>query len=403
MSDLRRFRFRAVDAQGRTRQGVETGTDANAVQRRLETSGLTLLQLTPELAEDGTAKASRRALSDEDRAAVLLELSTLLKAGVTLAEAAPSLEQAYAGQALAAPLRQLRQGLQKGQAVAVLMSEPIWGLPAYARTILGAGEAAGELHAALATAASQLEADVRLQREFRNALIYPAILVLSGIAAVLTIFIAVVPRFASVLRSARAEVPALSRWVIEAGVWLQSNWLSALLIAMAVMGLLVLAARNPELRASSLQVSSRLPVIGPWLQQRDIGRWAGLLGQLLAARVPLLRALELSEDALLLPPLRQYLRQAASAARRGIPLSETLTEQGWIAPARLNLVRVGERAGTLSDMLIRLGVLYQDSASQLQRRVLALIEPLAILIIGALIGFIMVAVMMAVTSLNTIT
>jgi general secretion pathway protein F len=99
--------------------------------------------------------------------------------------------------------------------------------------------------------------------------------------------------------------------------------------------------------------------------------------------------------------LRDDLLHTGRELERGRSLSDVLGAKGWFPPARLNLIRVGERSGELPRMLNTLGVMETDAARLIQRRVLALIEPIAILLIGAVIGVIMVAVMMAITSLNT--
>ena len=146
---------------------------------------------------------------------------------------------------------------------------------------------------------------------------------------------------------------------------------------------------------------TRLPLVGAWIWNGEIGRWATLLGTLLEHRVPLIDALDLSAQAARLSALRGHLMRAQVEMRRGRPLSEVLAQQAWIAPTRINLVRVGERSGELPRLLQELGRLHADAARQMQQRVLALIEPAAILLIGTVIGIIMVAVVMAVTSLNT--
>ena len=122
---------------------------------------------------------------------------------------------------------------------------------------------------------------------------------------------------------------------------------------------------------------------------------------MLENRVALLPALDLSSRALGLPSLRRHLHKAQAEMRRGRALSAILAEQGWIAPTRLNLIRVGERAGELPRMLTQLGSLHTQAAREQMRRLLTLIEPLAIVLIGAVIGVIMVAVVLAITSLNT--
>lgn len=394
------FRYEAYDPAGRRVSGRVQASDAAAAVQQLRAQQLQVVALDAEATE---APQVRRRIGDADRVLLLQEFATLLGAGVTLAEAAPSLAQAYAGSALGLGLQELVRAVRGGQSLAQGLDAAQLGLPRHTRSLIAAGEAAGHLADALARAAAQLDHERQMRQQFRSALVYPAFLLGAGVVAVLFIFASVVPRFAPLLRSGRAEVPALSRWVIETGLQLQAHaiWVVALL-ALAVAGL-VLLLRQPAVRQGLVDAMARLPVLGPWLWTAEIGRWGNLMGTLLQQRVPLLQALGLSAEAAGVSLLRAHLAHAQGEIRRGRALSEVLAQQGWIAATRINLLRVGERSGELPRLLLELGRLHTESARVAQARVLALIEPVAIVLIGAVIGVLMVAVVMAVTAVNTAT
>jgi general secretion pathway protein F len=396
-----RFRYRALDAHGQRVAGDLLADSPQAALAQLQQRRLTVLEVSGDGDRTPAARGRRRRIGAAERVVLLQEFATLLGAGVSIAEAAPSLESAYAGTALGEPMARLRKAVQSGRSVAEAFRAAEIGLPEHAHSLVAAGEAAGRLAQALQSAATQLEYEHGVRQQVRTALVYPSVLVGAGVLAVVVIFVAVVPRFASLLGSGRAEVPALSRWVIEAGLFLQANWLASGLAVAAAVGALALALRAAGVRQRLLDALARLPLTGRWLMASETGRWATLLATLLDNRVPMLQALELSARGAGLSALRRHLAEAQGEIRRGRALSEVLAGQGWIAPTRINLVRVGERAGELPRMLAQLGRLQTDAAREQQKRLLTLIEPLAILVIGAVIGVIMVAVVMAVTSLNT--
>lgn len=397
------FHYRALDARGQAQQGEVTAASAAAAVQQLQQRELTVVELRP-LARAGAAPAAAARggrIGHGERIVLLQEFATLLNAGVSIAEAAPSMAQAYAATALGAPMVRLRQALQAGRSVSDAFRSAALGLPEHAHSLIEAGEAAGRLGPALHSAAQQLEYDQGVRQQMRSALVYPSVLVGAGALAVFIIFVAVVPRFASLLGNGRAEVPALSRWIIETGLFFKSHMLACLLALAALVAAAVLALRTPAVRQALVEALARLPVTGPWLRHSEVGRWATLLATLLENRVPLLAALALSARAVLLRDMRGHLAAAQGEIRRGRALSDVLAEQGWIAATRINLIRVGERAGELPRMLGQLGQMQTASARQGLQRVLALIEPLAILLIGSVIGLIMVGVMLAITSLNT--
>lgn len=405
MADAR-FRYRALDAQGQTLQGELNAAGLAAAMQQLQRRDLTVLDLQALTGAEakpaaGAAPIRSTRIGAAERIVLLQEFATLLSAGVPIAEAAPSMAQAYAATALGAPMARLRQALQSGRPVAEAFRAAGLGLPEHAHSLIEAGEAAGRLGPALQSAAQQLEYDHGVQQQMRSALVYPSVLVGAGALAVFVIFVAVVPRFASLLGNARAEIPALSRWIIETGLFFKSHMLGSVLAIAGGLAVILFVLRLPAVRQMLLEALARLPVTGPWLRSSEVGRWATLLSTLLENRVPLLGALELSARAVLLGDMRRHLAEAQGEIRRGRALSDILSGQGWIAPTRVNLVRVGERAGELPRMLGQLGKMQTESARQQLQRVLALIEPIAILGIGSVIGIIMVGVVLAITSLNT--
>lgn len=400
----RSFSYRALDANGQPCQGVVTADDEPSALRSLVRQGLVPIRVDAPGGDQPKAAAWRQgaSVSSADRVSLVQELATLLGAGISLAEALPSLAQSYALHPLGKALAGLDRDVRAGQRFSEALARSPLGLPAYVVALAEAGEAGGALSGALNDAAVQMEHERRIGQELRNALVYPAVLVLSGVLAVLVIFIGVVPRFASLLKNSRADVPEISRWVIESGLFMKQHLLG---FGLGATGLVLLAGvtfSQPAVRAGLLNQLSRAAVVGPWLMRLEIGRWTTVLGQLLANRVPIINALQLSTGALRLQRLRADLASAPRELERGRPLSDVLAGLAWFPPTRLNLVRVGERSGELPRMLAVLGAMETDAARTLQKRVLTLIEPVAILVIGAVIGFIMVAVMMAITSLNTV-
>jgi general secretion pathway protein F len=404
------YRYRAVDRDGAARAGQIRAADAGAATRELLAQGLTPLELdlaspiagTRTLAARAPASSPMRArrVSKRQLQGFLHELSTLLGSGISLAEALPSLAGAHSRLPLGPMLQLADQRIKAGASLSAALGQPGLEWPAYVPALIQAGEASGEMAQALGDAALQMEHELLVSQELRNALVYPAVLVAAGIAAVLFIFVAVVPRFATLLRSSRADIPEFSRWVIEAGLFMQQNLSGVALVATGLVAIIVGLAGQQLVRDALLQVMGALPVIGGWLKSVELGRWATVLGALLANRVPYVDAIRLSCGAMRLRQMRSDLERSTVQLQRGSALSEVLERQSWFPEARLSLVRVGERSGELPRMLRSLGELETQSSRVLQKRVLSLIEPAAIVIIGAAVGLIMVAVMMAVTSLN---
>ncbi len=396
------YRYVAVNPQGQTISGrIEAGGEREATRL------LQARELIPiEVALPGDSAAARQArsgkASEQERAIVIRELATLLHAGVPLGEAVESIGQSHTDSAVGHAFMQVHARLRSGESLSQGLRFTRIDWPDYLHQLVEAGEHTGKLAAALRSAADQMEYNRRVKAEMRSALVYPSVLVISGIAATLLIFIVVVPKFANMLRNSRAQVPDLSVWVLTAGVFVREHLLWVGLGTAALVAVAVHALGSPQRRIALLQVLARAPVLGRWLVETEIGRWAAMLGTLLENRVPILKAMELTQDSMRLLDVRLKLQQAVREVRGGKSLSDALAASYLLNVTGLNMVRVGERSGELAPMLKALASLHEEAARERLKRFLVLLEPAAILLIGGVIGVIMISVVLAVTSLTNV-
>ena len=400
-----RFQYRARDAEGAERKGVlDASSQAAAIRELVDKQWLPIEVLPTQAARPVGSGAGARMLRLGERIVLLSELATLLEAGVSVGEALPSMAEGYAQQPSGAALGRLRDAVNSGRPLAEsLRQQPQLGLPPYVLALVEAGEAGGALARALREAAEQLEHDRRAAEDMRSALVYPSILVVVGTLVILAIFIGVVPRFANLLSNPRADVPDLSRWVITSAVQVRQHLWSYGLGALAVLAVLASSFSGSAGQRRLMALALWVPPLRHWLVEADLGRWATVLSTLLGNRVPIIRALQLSGAAIRQRGMGSDVQHLAGELERGRALADALRELTWFPVNRVNLVRVGERSGQLPRTLATLGAMHTEAARGRQRRLLSLIEPIAILLIGGVVGFVMVAVMSAITSVNSLT
>lgn len=392
-----RYHYQALNASGVSFEGVLRAESERDAARQLERRGLSVIEVRS--GEAAGRKEHRGRLRHSDVILALQELATMLTSGVSIADAVgsqalgahhPRIVQAFSG---------MSRDLQRGQAFSATLAKSGLPLPEYVVQLARAGEMTGELGKALRDAGTQLEYEQQLRNEMRNALIYPAVLVLAGVAAVAIMFMFVVPKFASLLQQAN-DLPLLAWVVLAFGTWTRENFWLLLVLAAAAGGGAAWVLRKPELRARGMDAMSRWPVVGPWLVEADTARWAKVLGALLGNRVPLMRGLELAQAGLQLPQRRARMGEVTRAVRGGATLADALEDHDALTATGYNLIRVGERSGKLASMLDSLAKLYEEAGRNRMKRVLILLEPIAILIIGSAIGTIILGVILAITSAN---
>jgi general secretion pathway protein F len=394
------FSYTATNHLAEKSQGeVEAINQADAIVI-LKKKGLIPTHLQQKKAT--TQVMSQKGFSRAQMAIFVRELAILLKAGVPLAEAISSMRRTHVVSEAGQVAERINNKLISGSSLTEAMQQAEVDWPLYLLQLASAGEMTGQLAKALAHGADQMDYQEKIAGEIKSALIYPAVLLSSGILATLTIFIVVVPKFANLLKNDRVRLPDISVWVLKSGLFVKQN--------MPIVGILALTAvltigyllSNKNFKKALPNFAERLPFIGAWIRQTEIARWASMLQVLLENKVPLIAALELAKAGVGLKKFQDDLSVVISDIRAGISLSSALEKHDTVTPMAINLISVGERSGDLPATLKTISELYISAGRDRMKRFLILLEPLTILLMGSVIGFIMVAIMLAITSLSNV-
>lgn len=401
MAERALFRYEAFDRSGSKVSGALEAASDNEAVRHLAQQGLTVYTLRRPAAA-GRGGLRRKQASSRELQLVLQEFTTLLESGVGLVTSLSSLAKSSHHPALTTAFADMERSVRRGESFSAALRASKLVVPEYLHQLVHAGEATGHLADSIRGGVDQFEYDQRMRQEMLGTMIYPAVLVASGIAAVGIIFMWVVPRFGGLLTQNGNAMPAISRWTIASGVWLSNHvWLVLLSIAVLVAGLRALWMAPGFVDRLSERIA-RMPIVGDWLVEAEVGRWASTLSALLTGKVELIRALNLSASAVRMAFLRNRLSAVAKSVKGGATLSAALREHRSLNPTGYDLVAVGEASGELPKLLAALARLYETTGRDRMKRALQLIEPLAIIVIGVVVGTIMTAIILAITSVNDV-
>lgn len=396
---MQSYDYEVVDANGQAQKGRLEADSPVDVVRRLGAAGLTVVRLNEARAKE--RHILRRPPGAAELVVAFHELATLLGSGVTLGDAVHAQSRGSHHADIAAAFTAIAKDLTRGQSFQQALGASGLRLPDYVHQLVEAGELSGRLPEALRRAVQQMEYDKRVSADIRAALTYPAILVAAGVSAVLLVFVFVVPQFASLLDDA-PDLPWLAAAVLGAGVWFNDNaWMFAAALGIAALGLAALW-RRPSARRRVVDGVATLPVLRDWLSEADTAKWAAVMGAMLASRVELMDALALAARGVRVSGRAERLARAVVEVRGGAALSAALEGQDALTPTGYNLIRVGEQSGKLAETMQALAALYEENSARRMQRVLTIIEPLAVLLIGGVLGTIMVGLLLAITSVNEI-
>ncbi len=394
-----KFAYDGFDAQGKRHTGLLEAASKVEALRELHRKAIIPIELKPQESRKAPGLLSPR-LKRQHITQALNELTRLIESDVSIAESIEAMTDAGHHEKIDHAFAGIARALQHGESFSSALAASGLPLPDYLLHLVRAGELTGDLAGALKRAQEKMEYDERTANELRNALTYPAILVTAGIAAVLLMFMVVVPKFSGMLDKNATDLPWLATAVLSTGTWFNANW--QLLLGGLGLGVLASLAtlRQPAIRANLTNWLTRLPVIGGWLTETDMASWSYTLSAMLACKVELLAALQLSTASMRIPRRRVAMQDVIRQVRAGKSVSSALDETHMLNRTGINLVKVGERTGRTAEMLASLASLYEENSKNRMKKLLTLIEPVAILLIGSMIGVIILGIILAITSVN---
>jgi len=378
------YSVRLLGPGGVTQRTVTAG-DAQSVAAQLGVPPSHILSVSPAAAaapRAGRARAFPLRLFSQ-------ELSVLLGAGIPLLEALVTLQEKETTPGVAAALGAVADGLRRGEPFSAALAARPEAFDALFVAIVSSAERTGQLREALQSHAAYLAWVDDLRGKLVNAMIYPAMLIVAGLAVLVFLLVFVVPRFAGLLEGLSGELPAASLALIELGRITGGHpWLTGAAGLALVLGP-VLASRHPALRERALDALWALPYLGDKLRLLALARFYRTGSMLLGAGVPMVPALRITR-AVIAPRLRVSLDGAIDAVSHGERLSVAIERHGLSTPVAVRMVRVGERSGELGGMLGKAAAFYDEELARLSEVVTRLVNPVLMLLMGGVIGTVIV-------------
>jgi len=329
------------------------------------------------------------------------QLATTQSAGMPLYRSLGMLAKMRAGTPMGRRLADMQRRIGEGSTLAdVLALEPrMWGPMVCA--LVGAGEASGSLDSAFRRVGDMLEGRIALRRRIVGALTYPIAVIVITVILVATLLIVVVPRFKDIYDSLGSELPGITQLVVN----LSGNAPAVLAVLAGIVAALVVVLRasrsNDRLGMAVDRVKLRLPLVGRLIGKGVHARVAATLASLVSSGVTLLDALEFAADAAGSRPHRESLLAVKRRLADGATFSASLTEDGLWPDIMSQLVAVGEEAGSLPVMLERYAERTREEVDAAAANMTRLIEPLMMVVIGAVVGVFLLALYLPIFNLGS--
>lgn len=402
------FEYRGIQAQtGKAVKGYRDADNAKALRALLRKDGVLLTQAQQET--EAHAKKQRREIdllaflrrpSAADVAVMTRQLATLIRAGVPLVDSITALVDQVEKEALVRVLTAVRESLKAGTSFAKCLEMHPKIFPPLFVNMVAAGEASGTLESVLERLADFMETQARLKGKVTAALAYPVLMMFIGAVMVSVLMISVVPKVVSIFDNLGQELPWYTELLIFtsnmfAGYW----WLMLIVLGGSIYGF----QRWRKTESGRLQWHKfvlRVPIFGRLNLLVAVARFARTLSTLLASGVPLLTAMDIVKNVLGNALLEGVVATAIGSIREGESIAEPLKRSGEFPPMVTHMIAIGERTGQLEQMLENVSRAYEADVETKVVALTSLLEPIMIVFLGGIVGFIAMAILMPLVQMN---
>ena len=397
------YSFEALDPQGQTRRGVLEAETARHARSQLRAQDWVPLKIDlQQTSKTGlqTVIWESKVFGNDALAVWTRQLAGLVGAGLPLERALSTLAQEAETPRQRDLVSTLREEVNAGATFTKALTQHPREFSAIYLSVVAAGEQSGHLDRVLESLADDLEAQQALRNKLLAATLYPAIVSLMALLIVFFLLTYVVPQVAQVFSSNQQVLPWLTTLMLGVSAWVQALWLWVVLLVILGAWVFRKALRQHDFQQRFDAAWLQLPLIGRLSRGYNAARFASTLAMLAGAGVPILKALQAASATLSNAAMRTDAQVAYEMVREGAPLASALAQHARFPRMLVMFARLGEQTGTLPTMLQRTA---QQLSMDVQRRAMQLatvLEPLLIVVMGAVVMLIVLAVMLPIIQLN---
>lgn len=382
------FRYSAKDMNGKVRRGTMEAATENQLMQQLRAQNLYLIE-----AKNLTDSKTYKKLKSKQLASFCRELSTLLASGVSLVRALDIISEQ---EGLDPKEQEIYKAVLTDMKRGVGLSEAMETKGCFPELMLGmirSGEGSGNLDLVTQRLAVQYEKDYKLTQQVKSAMTYPAILLVLCVAIAILIVTFILPQFQS-LFDQMDSLPLVTTILISISDFLTKKWYIALLVLLCIVAAIRVIAGIPGVRRQLDYRKVHMPVFGKLFKVIYTARFARTLSSLYSSGMPLASAIGIAAKTIGNGYIEEQFDHVVSVVRSGVPLSQGLKEVDGLMKKLSSTILIGEESGRLDVMLDSIAATLEDEAEQATKRMVTLLEPILIIMMALIVGFIMIAVML---------
>ena len=400
---MARFRYVALDRAGKQIAGEIAAENPDEVKRRLREMGY----FPSEIGEAAQVTLGRRAeggrrrrVSTTDIVVMTRQLADMTAARLPMFRSLSVLVEQADSSAMRGLLEAVRADVQQGRPLSEALQRHPRYFPDLFVNMVRAGETSGHLHAVLLRLAEFLEKSSQRRSQVISALLYPAVLMTVAIGAVTFIIGFLIPKLSALFKEMEQTLPLITQaLLLVANVVAKTWWMLLILVICLVVGIRWYVRTQAGREAMDL-LALRAPLLGPIWHKMAVSRLARTFGTMLVGGVPILTSLEISGNAVGNRPMARAVAAMREEVQQGSSVSAALERAGAFPPLLVHMAGVGEETGQLPEMMARVADSLDFEVDSTLGRLTTLLEPIVIIVMGIIVGFIVLAVLLPIFQIN---
>jgi general secretion pathway protein F len=390
------FSYRAISTDGTVVEGVIEAAEERAVLEKLKVTGVIPLKVT--IPRERSRRIVRFRSTRGDLLTFTTELSALLGAGLPLDRSLTILSSISESESMKGVIGSILKSIREGIAFSDALQRHPKIFPSLYVNMIRAGEMGGVLDVVLEKLGEFQESTKELRDHVFSAMIYPTILLITGGLSVILLLTFVLPRFSVIFTELGSALPLPTQILLAFSNGLKSYWW--LVLFLAVGGWVAVRTYTRSETGRIRWDGAKLRLVGDLVRKLETARFCRTLGTLLRSGVSLIPALNNAKDVVNNRVVASAIDEVTKGAKEGRGIAGPLSSGRVLPPLALSMIQVGEETGQLDTMLLKVATTYEKSLKEAIKRFISFLEPAIILLMGLVIGFIVVAMLMAIFSIT---
>lgn len=393
------YDYVALDKSGKQIKKSMEAQNEERVKEFLKSEGLIPISVKEQTFLSKDISIGSKKVKARDLSVFCRQFNSILSAGVTILNALQMLADQTENKTLREAIKQVQIDVEKGESLTSAMSKHKETFPPLLIHMVEAGEASGSLEIAFERMAIQFEKQAKVQSTVKKAMIYPIVVMLVAVVVVIVMLVVVFPQFQDMFDQLGSDLPLITKIVTAMSDFVKGFWwLLAVIVAGAVVGVRAFS-KTPNGQLFFSKLALHMPAVGNLTVKSAAATLSRTLSTLLAAGIPLVDAVDITAKVMNNVIIRSALDESVDEIKRGVPLSVPLREAGVFPPMVHQMTRIGEETGNVESMLEKIADYYEEEVETATAALTSLLEPLMIVVLGVLIGFILLAIYMPILSM----